>query len=69
MVIETDGESVAVPGDCIETCCDVWLSGVAVVVEVADPTFGNVADNCRETAVLRSRRVEGWEIDGASDPV
>lgn len=69
-VVIAPGEgSVVVRGDCIVTCCDVSLSKMAAVVEVADPTFGNAADNCMETVVQRSRRVEGWEIDGAFDRV
>ena len=69
VAIASDEESVVVPGDCIGTCRDVWLSEIAVVVEVADPTSGSAVDNCKGTVVQRSRRVGGWEIDGASDPV
>lgn len=69
MAIALDEESAVVPADCIATCCDVWRSEKAVVVEVAGPTFGNAANNCKETVVPRCRKVEGLEIDGASDLV
>ena len=69
VAIVPDEENVAAHGDCIGTCCDVWLSEMAVVAEVADPTFGNAADNYKEIVVQKGRRAEGWEIDDASDLV
>ncbi len=61
--------SVVVPESCTVTCCDAKRSETVVVAEVVDPTFESAEDNRTETADLRVRKVEGSEIDDASDRV